>query len=51
MKTLIMTRFAFAFAAALAGPFAAIAVDTVDNFRRINDPRVKAFLRGLYKGE
>ncbi len=28
-----------------------IAVDTVDNFRRINDPRVKAFLRGLYKGE
>ena len=27
-----------------------IAVDTVDNFRRINDPRVKAFLRGLYLG-
>ena len=27
-----------------------IAVDTVDNFRRINDSRVKAFLRGLYLG-
>ena len=28
-----------------------IAIDTVENFRRINDPRVKAFLRGLYLGE
>lgn len=28
-----------------------IAVDTVDNFRRIEDPRVKAFLRGLYIGK
>jgi phospholipid/cholesterol/gamma-HCH transport system ATP-binding protein len=28
-----------------------IAVDTVDNFRRIEDPRVRAFLRGLYIGK
>lgn len=28
-----------------------IAVDTVDSFRRIEDPRVKAFLRGLYIGK
>ncbi|MBE6099207.1 MAG: ABC transporter ATP-binding protein [Anaerovibrio sp.] len=28
-----------------------IAVDTVDNFRRINEPRVRAFLRELYIDE
>lgn len=28
-----------------------IAVDTVNNFRRINEPRVRAFLRDLYIGE
>ncbi len=28
-----------------------IATDTVDNFRRIEDPRVRAFLRGLYIGK
>lgn len=28
-----------------------IAIDTVENFRRINDTRVRAFLRDLYTGE
>lgn len=28
-----------------------IAIDTVENFRRINDTRIRAFLRDLYTGE
>lgn len=28
-----------------------IAIDTVDEFRRLDDPRVRAFLRDLYTGE
>ena len=27
-----------------------LAVDTVENFCRLEDPRIKAFLRGLYVG-